>query len=1046
MGPSQPGEHAPVRIEVENEWAWCGERRLELMPRAFAVLRHLVAHPGRLITKDELLASVWGDTIVSESALTSCIRDLRKALGDSSRTPRYIETVHRRGFRFVGPTAGSGAAASGAAGSAPAAEVLGGRLEVQAPPSAARPTPTLVGREAELAHLQDLLQEALAGRRRLVFVTGEAGIGKTTLIETFLARIGAEEARVARGQCVEQYGAGEAYLPVLEALGRLGREAQGQALVRILMQVAPTWLAQLPALLTDQDLEAVQRRAQGTTRARMLRELIEALDALSLEAPLVLVLEDLHWSDSATIDVLAMMARRRDPARLLVLGTYRPVDVSLGTHPLKAVKQELQLHGDCAEVVVDFLTPLDVAEYLGARFPRNRFPSRFARILHQSTTGNPLFLVNMLERLIAREELRDVDGEWELSVPVDDVAAGVPQTLWQMVEQQIERLTPPEQAMLAVGCVAGAEFSTALAPAGGIDVHDGEECCATLARRGQFLRAIGVTAWPDGTVAGRYAFIHALYRNVLYDRISIGHRVGLHLRIADLLERAHGQRAGEIAGELAMHFERSRDLERAVRYRSQAADAALRQHGYREAADHSTRAIELLAELPEAPERIQQELTLHTLRGAALIATGWAAPEVARTYARARELCTRAGVTPELFPVLNGLFGFYVTRAELGVARELAEQLSMMAKTTDDTGVLLGAHNAAGMASFYGGDFVAALAHLEQGIEVYDPERHNPNRSPAFWGGHDAGVSCAVHAAFALWVLGHPDRAAARMQQALTWARSISHPFTLAFACHFAAAFHQCRREVPAVRELGEAGITQSTEHGFELLLCIGAVHRGWLLCEEGRGEEGAAEIRSGLAAYREKGAGFGLPTFLALLAEAYEKLERPAEGLSVVAEALAMGEDTGSLYWDAELQRLKGALTLQSGAKGRHPASQLGEQRERSGADPRTARESPSPAEREAESCFIAAIDIARRRKAKSFELRAAMSLSRLWAAQGRAGEAHASLSGIYDWFTEGLDTPDLRDARALLEQLAQRSSVDSRVGSRRASPAAPAKRRRRS
>ena len=301
-----PSSVPAVRIEAENEWAWCGRKRLSLMPKAFAVLRHLVDHAGRLVTKEELLAAVWRDTIVSDAALASCIRDLRRALGDAPEKPRYIETVHRRGFRFIGPIAGSGGAERERADVVRAAEL---------------PASTLVGRDAELARLHEALARAMAGHRQLVFVTGEPGIGKTALVEAFLAQVGRRgPLRIGRGQCVEHYGAGEAYLPVLEALGRLGREAGGDQIVRVLRQHAPTWLVQLPALLDDEGLEVVQRRVHGATRERMLRELVEALDAHTRESPLVLLLEDLHWSDASTIDLLAMLARRREPSRLLVVG------------------------------------------------------------------------------------------------------------------------------------------------------------------------------------------------------------------------------------------------------------------------------------------------------------------------------------------------------------------------------------------------------------------------------------------------------------------------------------------------------------------------------------------------------------------------------------------------------------------------------------------------------------------------------------------------------------------------------------------------------
>jgi predicted ATPase len=433
-----------------------------------------------------------------------------------------------------------------------------------------------------------------------------------------------------------------------------------------------------------------------------------------------------------------------------------------------------------------------------------------------------------------------------------------------------------------------------------------------------------------------------------------------------------------------MHFEHGRDFERAVQYRKQAADNALRQHAHREAVDHATRALELLQALPETPLRIREELTVHTMLGAALIAKGWAAPEVARTYARAHELCAQVGAAPELFPVLLGLFGFYVTRAELRVARDLADQLSTLAGATKDAAVLLGAHNAAGMVSLYAGDYASALDSLERGMGVYDPVQHNPSRSPAFWGGHDAGVSCAVHAAWSLWALGYSARAAARMRDALDWARAAAHPFTLAFACHFAATFYECRRDVETGHALADEAVLHSTEHEFELLASLAAVHRGWLLVD-------AVEIRTGVTAYRDTGSGFGVPTYLGLLAETYEKLDQPEEGLAVVAEALAFSETTGAHYWDAELERLQGALVLRRG----------------------------SASKGDAESCFRRALELAKRQEAKSLELRAATSLSRLWQSQGKIDEARGLLSEAYEWFREGFETADLTDAKALFEQL---------------------------
>lgn len=970
------GDDAPaIRLDLRNEWACLGDRRVELTPREFAVLRMLVERAGQLVTKEALLAAVWSDAVVSEAALTSCIRDLRRALADCSRAPRYIETVHRRGFRFIARVAES----------TPVVAPSDPRHGV-----AAR-RPTLVGRAAELARLRGHYEAAAAGQRQVVFVTGEAGIGKTALVEAFLGELGAG-VRVGRGQCIEQFGAGEAYLPVLDALARLGRAAGGEALVATLERHAPAWLAHLPGLLGDDALAAVQRRADATTRDRTLRELIEAFDVLAAETPLVLVLEDLHWSDSATIELLAMLARRSEFARLLILGTYRPADAVATAHPLRAAAQELRVHGRCAEVALDFLDEGAIGDYLAGRFAGASFPSRFAGVLHANTSGNPLFLVNVIDDLVERGQLREDGGRWALTVSPESVASTVPRTLWEMVERQIERLAPPEREVLTAASVAGSEFSAAVLHGEPSEPRAAEESCESLARQGRFLRAAGVAEWPDGTVAARYAFIHALYRNVLYERIPIGHRVDLHRRLGARLERAHGTRAAEIAGELAMHFEQGRDLERAVRFRRAAADAALRRHAHCEAADHAGRALELLAALPESPAAIEQELSLQMIRGAALISMGWAAPEVGRTYARASELCARVGLAPQCFPVLIGLFGFSITRADVTGARALAGQMREMAAKADDAALQLWAHTAAGMVGFFEGEISGALDQMERASAIYDPARHSPSWLPAYWGGQDVGVNLAVHTAWMHWIRGFADRAAAGMGDALARARTLEHPYSLAFACHFAASFHECRGEVDAVRALEQEPIVCSTSPDLAMLATLRAVHRGWLRCQEGAGQAGVDEIRSGIAAYRGTGSEFGVPTYLALLAEACGRAGRPADGLAALADARDAAERGGAHYWDAELRRLEGTLRLQA---------------------------RPGHADAEAEACFRAAIGIARRQGARLLELRATTDLGRLWQRRGRAREAARSLSAALSGLVEGHGTRDLREARALCESL---------------------------
>jgi predicted ATPase len=412
---------------------------------------------------------------------------------------------------------------------------------------------------------------------------------------------------------------------------------------------------------------------------------------------------------------------------------------------------------------------------------------------------------------------------------------------------------------------------------------------------------------------------------------------------------------------------------------------------------------------------------------------------VARTYARARELCEQVGDTAQLSPVLIGLGRFYLVRGEFQTARDIAAQLLTIAEATRETVPLLAAHNALGGVSFYAGDFEAALAHLEQGIALYDSEAHSPNRSPAFRLGQDPGVSCMTHAAMTLWMLGYPARAAARMQEAFVLARSLDHPFSVSYACHFAAGVHQWRRDRQAVRDVEDEALALDTEHGFGLFLTAGAIQRGWLLAEDGREEEGLAQMRDGLGKHRNIGAAVLVPAYLALVAEVHEKLGRRAEGLSVVSEAFVAGQQSGQHYWEAELHRLRGALTLRAEARPERGTESSGARHGGSGGSGQPSAVAGTAAADDAESCFLQAIGVARSQKAKSLELRAATSLSRLWAEQGKVREAHALLSGVYNWFTEGFDTADLTDAKSLLEELESRAGGSGAGRARRSRPAAP-------
>jgi DNA-binding winged helix-turn-helix (wHTH) protein/tetratricopeptide (TPR) repeat protein len=604
----------PFRLDPVNACLWHGPEAIHLTPKVFAVLSYLLGHAGQLVSKDELLRAVWPDTIVGEASLTVCIREIRRVLGAQPNAPRFVETRHRRGYRFIAPTTEI---------DRPAAE---GRPPIPTsgdPAAAAEPAPSLVGREAELLRLHGWLDRALRRERQVVFVTGEPGIGKTTLVEAFCQRLRAgPEVRVAHGHCFEQHGRGEAYLPVLEGLSRLLREPGGERLVALLARTAPTWLAQLPWLARGAGREVPPHETLGATPERMLREIIEAVETLTAESPLVLVLEDLHWSDYATLDLLSALARRQEPARLLLLGTYRPVEVIVRDHPLHAVRQELQTHRYCEELPLELLTEAAVAEYLALRFPGSPLPPALARLVHKHTDGNPLFMVNVVDYLVAQGMLTEQAGKWELRGELEQFEVGVPESSRLTITEQLARLSREEQELLEGASVAGMEFSAAaLAAALGEEVVPVERGCERLAQRQQFLCPAGVSEWPDGTVAGRYRFRHWLYQDVLYQRVPAARGQVLHQRLGERLEAAFGDGAAEIAAELAQHFEQGRDHRRALRYLRQAADNSYRRFAPREALAYLQRALDLGDRLPEE-ERATGRRVLLDQRGLLRRSTG----------------------------------------------------------------------------------------------------------------------------------------------------------------------------------------------------------------------------------------------------------------------------------------------------------------------------------------------------------------------------------------------------------------------------------------
>jgi DNA-binding winged helix-turn-helix (wHTH) protein/predicted ATPase len=922
-------------LDLVNECLWKGSEEIKVRPKAYALLNYLLNHSGQLVTKEELLNAVWPETFVGDAVLKVTVRQLREALDDDSKTPRFIETSHRRGYRFIGEIAE--AKQTPEPEESPDYNSSGAFFVYTG----------VVGRELALARMHRWLRRMLRGERQIAFVTGEAGIGKTALVDAFARMIPADGSiRVGRGQCLEQYGTGEAYLPVLEAIGRLCREQRKVA--DVVRAHAPMWLLQMPSLLSPSEREQLSRGVSGATRERMLREMGEALDALTTDVPLVLILEDLHWSDYSTLDLISYLATRRQRAHLMLIGTFRNVELVVSGHPLKAVKQELLAKQLCKELPLEYLTEAAVYDYLAVTFPGNRFPSGLAGLIHKRTDGNPLFMVNATNYLLESGFIVLRDNTWELRVDIANVELGVPDNIKQMIERHMDHLDAETQRTLEAASVAGVEFSTpALAAGLEEDPRVVEARCNELARQKQYIQECGVQELPNGEVVTRFGFVHNLYQNVLYDRLPAARRVKLHRLIAERGEEVYGERAAEIAVELAMHFERGRDYQRAAYYLKQGANNAIRRFAYQEAVDLARRGIELINHLPHTREVLAEALCLHLTLGVPLLAIeGYASPNVGEVYMKARQFYDQLGDSPDVSEVLWGLWTFHTLSGELETARDIAREFLHLSERLPYPGLGMRGHWALEITNTHLGNFELALNHYEAALVLYDPAQH---RDDSFLYALNPGVAMPCFAAWSLWFLGRTDEALQAMEEGLELARELSEPQGLAHAQLFASVLHQFRRDHRMAQELAEAVTEISNAHGLVLYGAMADIMKGWTLSEQGQEEEGIELMREGLAALDATATTVVRPHFLGLMAEVLAKLDRIDEAFALLDEATTMVSNTGERYYEAELYRLKGELFLTKDK--RH----------------------------DAEGCFQRSLQIAESQKAKSWQLRTETSLARL-------------------------------------------------------------------
>ena len=839
----------------------------------------------------------------------------------------------------------------------------------------------LVGREHELALLLDRWQRAKEGEGQVVLLSGEAGIGKSRLVRALRERL-EDDPHAALGHFCSSYHANSALHPVI---GRLEREArlrredpperqldQLEATLALAVEdarAAAPLVADLLAVPVPTGRYPPLDLSPQQKKERTFQALLDQLAGLAARGPALALYEDVHWADPTTLELLGRVVERAQRLPVLVLVTFRPEFVP----PWAG-------HGHVTALSLSRLGRRQGAAMVGQVVGGKLLPAEVLDQILARTDGVPLFVEELTKTVLESGLLRDEGGRYELDGPLPPLA--IPATLQDSLMARLDRLAPIKE-VAQVGAAIGREFShellAAVAPLPGDELQD---ALVRLAEAGLVFRR---GAPPQAS----YVFKHALVRDAAYQSLLRSRRQQLHARIARALEEHFPETADAKPELLARHCAEAGLAEQAVDYRRRAGEKALARSAMAEAAAQLTKGLEVLASLPDGPERRRRELGLQLVLGPALIAAkGVAAPETGRAYARACELCRELGDVPELFPALYGRSVVHFQRGELAAAHEVAQELLRLAEERGDAAAQVTGHRLIGSALSQLGRLAESRDHLETALARYDPVR---DRTSALVYALDSRGVCLSWLSHVLLALGHPEQGLARNGEALARARELAHPNTVAFALSCGCIFHQLLRDRRGAQAEAEELVALATEQGFPVWLAAGTIVRGWALADDGRAEDGIVEIRRGLADYQATGAEMWSPYFLHLLAEALGRAGQATAGLDLVADAVDRTDRTGARWIEAELHRLRGELLLAL----------------------------PEPEWREAVACFRRALAGAREQGARLWELRAGTSLARLWRDRGERQKARDLLAPVHGWFAEGFGTQDLRDARALLDEL---------------------------
>jgi len=847
-----------------------------------------------------------------------------------------------------------------------------------------------VGRERERSELRVAFEQVARGRGLLMCASGEPGIGKTMLVQDFLGDLAGSgrSYRIGRGHCSDRLAGTGAYLPLLGALDTLLHGPDGGSAAAVMKLFAPTWYLQLARLASDDESAARLRiEVQTGSQERLKRELGAFLRELSVQAPIVLVIEDIHWADLSTIDLLSYVASMFDAVRVMVLVTSRPSELLLNKHPFGAIKLELQARGSCREILLGFLTLKDVERYLALEFPEHRFPSELGFLIHAKTEGSPLFMAE-LARYLRDQGVVTREGEvWVLAQAIPDFEGALPESIRGMIQRKIDTLSDADRRLLLASSVQGHDFDSAvIGRAIEMDLPDVEDRLDHLERVLALVTCLGEHELPDRTPNLRYRFVHILYQHALYSSLRGTRRSRLSAAVAQALEQAHGPRP-EIASELALLFDAARNSAKAAEYFLMAAQHAARLFASVEAVALARQALRALETLPDGEDRRRRELmTLLALTRPLIATSGFASAQVEHASDRALALCEQLGDTPLVVPVLSGLWQVHISRGTLLKAHELAHHLQAAGDRTGDAFDRHNAHVALGITAVCRGDLAVGRGYLETALDLL-PKDFSKSRALAY--GQDTVSSAGTWLSLALTFMLQLEQADEVERAALEWVRDLQHPFSLAYALQMVARRRQLLRDIDGTRDHAQTTMTLARERDFSQLLIVGDMYGVWAGSMREPRAEDPETFATSLARYRRSGAGLQVPHYLGMMAEICLRRGEIDRGVDLVAEALELARTQDAHLYEPELIRVQAALLLE--------------------------RDVVS-----AEAAYRAAIASAQRTGVRLLELRAAFGLSRLLSEQGRLDEAREILAGFADLTTPNSQLADSEDVRALNSGLA--------------------------